>query len=165
MQHARTTSEHSPHLRLVFSDRGIPLRDAEIRARVEHENKDASRFARQEDPSAQRDLREIFAIKATSELEGGRAAILRPDRRQALVRDARRAGLRAFEANLIIAVAQDAARRGESAGAAPTVQLLRRIPASGTPADSPASITLRIMTAIVLAIAGLIVLAGWLTGQ
>ena len=48
-------------------------------------------------------------------LQGGRAAIVTPDARDALVVRARGLGLREFDAHLIIATVQEAARRGERA--------------------------------------------------
>ena len=58
------------------------------------------------------DARGIVASRAAEALEGGRAAILRPERRRRLVTLATRLGLRPFDANLIIAIVQDGARRG-----------------------------------------------------
>ena len=52
-----------------------------------------------------------FASRVANALEG---AILSPDRRAELLRFARTAGLRDFDAKLVIAVMQDRARRGES---------------------------------------------------
>jgi hypothetical protein len=46
-------------------------------------------------------------------LEGGRTALLTPDRRRRLVTLATKMGLRPFDAALIIAIVQDAARAGE----------------------------------------------------
>lgn len=59
------------------------------------------------------DARVIFATKVQDSLEGGKAAILRPDRRRALMTLSSQLRLRPFDANLIIALVQDAARRGE----------------------------------------------------
>jgi hypothetical protein len=59
------------------------------------------------------DARWIFALRVSGSLQGGKAALLIPPRRRELVAAAVRAGLREFDANLIIAVVQDAARRGE----------------------------------------------------
>jgi hypothetical protein len=59
------------------------------------------------------DVRWMFAQQVQSSIEGGRAAIVRPQVRQQLVADAQRLGLRPFDANLVIAIAQDAARHGE----------------------------------------------------
>ncbi len=61
------------------------------------------------------DARRIFALRVFESLEAGAAGVLRPDRRRELVSAAQRLGLRAFDANLIIAIVQDDARRGETA--------------------------------------------------
>lgn len=61
------------------------------------------------------DPRLDFATVVKSSLEGGRAAILRPERRRDLMTRADALGLRPFDANLVIAVVQEAARRGEDA--------------------------------------------------
>ncbi len=59
------------------------------------------------------DARWAFAVRVADTLEGGRLAMLRPERRRRLVTQARRAGLRDFDTNLVIAIVQDAARCGE----------------------------------------------------
>ncbi len=59
------------------------------------------------------DPRWIFAVQVAKCLDGGRAAILRPEVRQKLVASATRLGLRPFDANLVIAVVQDGARTGD----------------------------------------------------
>lgn len=48
-------------------------------------------------------------------MEGGKAALLRPERRRELFHRAEDMGLRPFDANLVIAIVQEAARRGEDA--------------------------------------------------
>lgn len=58
------------------------------------------------------DTRRVFAVQVAGQLEGGRAAVLTAERRRGLLRRAQGLGLRAFDANLIIAVVQDEARRG-----------------------------------------------------
>lgn len=62
------------------------------------------------------DARWLLAQDAQRQMEGGRAAIIRPEVRRRLVSSAKGAGLRPFDANLVIAIAQDAARRGEQVG-------------------------------------------------
>lgn len=52
-----------------------------------------------------------FAARVANALDG---VVLPPERREELLRFARSAGLREFDANLVIAVMQDRARRGES---------------------------------------------------
>lgn len=61
------------------------------------------------------DARWVFAVRVSQTLEGGRAAILRPDRRRALLSQARAMGLRDFDAGLLIAIVQDGARVGDGA--------------------------------------------------
>lgn len=62
------------------------------------------------------DPRWVLAVAAVRSLEGGRAAILPSEERERLVRLAGALGLRAFDAALVIAVVQDAARRGDPLG-------------------------------------------------
>lgn len=59
------------------------------------------------------DARWLLAVQAAAQIQGGRAALLTPDRRHRLLRLSTRLGLRQFDANLVIAVVQDAARCGE----------------------------------------------------
>jgi hypothetical protein len=61
------------------------------------------------------DLRDVFSARVVNALDGGRAAILRPQVRRDLVAAAVDMGMRPFEANLVIALVQDSARRGDSA--------------------------------------------------
>lgn len=65
------------------------------------------------------DVRAAFAATVAASLEGGRAAILRPKARQALMASGAKLGLRPFDTSLVIAIVQDAARRGEGVNAAP----------------------------------------------
>lgn len=58
------------------------------------------------------DMRWVFATRVASSLEGGRAGILRPEIRERLLGQGQRLGLRPFDANLVIAIVQDAARTG-----------------------------------------------------
>ncbi len=98
---------NTPRLRLVGTDRvsrgGMFGRDAD---RVASENARAATMP-------QTDARWIFALDVAGQLQGGRAALLAPERRRQLVARAVHAGLRPFDANLVIAVVQEAARRGE----------------------------------------------------
>ncbi len=61
------------------------------------------------------DVRALVYRAAAESIEGGAAAILRPEKRRAIVDLATSKGLRPFDANLVIAIAQDEARRGEGA--------------------------------------------------
>ncbi len=80
--------------------------------RVAEENRRAASFAR---GLAMDDARRLFAARVADSLEGGRAAILRPNRRRELVAAAIHMGLRPFDANLVVAIVQDAARTGDGA--------------------------------------------------
>ncbi len=73
------------------------------------------------------DARWAFAVRVASSIEGKRAGILRPDVRQRLVQQAAHLGLRPFDANLVIAIIQDAARTGAplSPEAAERLKLVR----------------------------------------
>jgi hypothetical protein len=66
------------------------------------------------EPLATSDARWVFAARVASQIEGGRAAILRPERRDRLMRTARALAIRPFDASVIIALVQDTARRGET---------------------------------------------------
>lgn len=92
------------------------------------------------------DPRWAFAARVATHLEGGHAAILRPERRERLLRLAAHLRLRPFDAALIIAMVQDTARRGEAApGHAPLspqladrlAEALPDIPATHPQADLP----------------------------
>lgn len=58
------------------------------------------------------DARWVFAVLVSKSLEGGRAAILTPEKRERLVASAISMGLRPFDANLVIAIVQDCTRCG-----------------------------------------------------
>ena len=77
------------------------------------------------------DARLILALRASSLLEGGRLAMLRPERRERLVSMATRLGLRPFDAHLVIAIAQEAARRGERVDGGDAAGRLRLVPMAG----------------------------------
>jgi hypothetical protein len=75
------------------------------------------------------DPRWVLAVAAARMLEGGRAAILPNGSRERVLRLASSLGLRAFDAALVIAIVQDAARRGEPLGGA-VAERLRMVRAS-----------------------------------
>jgi hypothetical protein len=96
-------------LRLVNADvaqRQPVVHPGHARARVEHENRAAATLAAT-------DARWVLAVRTASLLEGGRAAVLAPERRRRLLALASQLGLRPFDANLVIAIVQDGARSGE----------------------------------------------------
>jgi hypothetical protein len=86
----------------------------------------ASAAARPASPRTPADPRWVLAAAAITALDGGRAAILAPARRRRLMTTAVALGLREFDASLIIAIVQDAARRGEplNAGAASSLAMV-----------------------------------------
>ena len=59
------------------------------------------------------DARWAIAAATANAIEGGTAAIISPERRRHIVHLATGLGLRPFDANLIIAIVQDAARSGQ----------------------------------------------------
>lgn len=97
------------------------------------------------------DVRSLFALDVAKAIDGGRAAILRPERRRELIAAAVGKGLREFDANLIIAIVQDAARRGERPVDHDVAARLGMVRAAEAPARwvKPA------------VIASMIILAGW----
>jgi hypothetical protein len=160
-------------LRLVFPDHGPNLVEARQRHAVASENRAAASLTATptDSPSHERDVRRILALTTAQALEGGRAAILRPDRRRKLVSTATRLGLRPFEANLVIAIVQDGARRGLEPTAASESDLLNMIPA--TPAAQSRSASQRsqtreqarlALTALLVASTTLVMLINWITG-
>lgn len=114
------------------------------------------------------DARGIMAQRVAEQLDGGRAAILAPERRRALVSTAERLGLRPFDANLIIAVVQDRFRQGLTgrAGAAgderldliPHPELVRRR------RERLWSIVRMSLASLAIAVIGVVWLINWLTG-
>lgn len=103
------------------------------------------------------DARWVLAVRTTMSLQGGRAAVLRPDDRRSLVTQATRMGLRAFDAALVIAIAQDAARSGEALSGSPQDRLAMVRPPSTTESVGPG---LRLFYALGIGVV-LFVLAKW----
>lgn len=108
--------QSGPVLRLVNADAALEQRPSRVATTpdlrraagaVATENRSAAGLSAL-------DARWVFAVQVTRTLDGGKAAILTPERRRELVAGAVRMGLRPFDANLVIAIVQDAARRGES---------------------------------------------------
>lgn len=140
----------TPRLRLVGAE--PPAWGRDVRA-------DAERILRENIRAAtmpQTDARWIFALDVAGQLQGGRAALLAPERRRQLVARAVRAGLRSFDANLVIAVVQEAARRGECVTSDAFGGRLAVIGPARTPTRSAGAWT---MLAASLTLAGLLVLA------
>ncbi len=82
------------------------------------------------------DVRWMLALKVQHALEGGVAAMLRPEVRRRLIDDAGSMGLRPFDANLIIAIVQDRARSRLPIGGAETDARLAMV---GVPDVPPAT--------------------------
>lgn len=82
------------------------------RAAAEREVARANRLASGMRPD---DARWVLALKVSRLLEGGKAAILTPERRRHLLGESRRLGFRDFDANLLIAIVQDGRRSGSGA--------------------------------------------------
>jgi len=107
----------SPQLRLVGQQPAtddVLRRDAEERRAeigVQSENRAASTNPELEAA----DPRWVLASRAYSQLDG---AALSPERRERVLRTASTLGIRPFDANLIIAIVQDRARRGRPLGSA-----------------------------------------------
>ena len=96
-----TTGRRSPSALHVTTG---PAPTAAVRLEIEAENKAASMSAL--------DPRWALAVRANSMLQGGRAAVLPPESRRYLVQLGKDINLRPFDANLVIAIVQDAARAG-----------------------------------------------------
>lgn len=95
-------------------------RDALAKLNAEGEMRRAAAIAKENRAASGADLNDerlLFASRVAKSLEGGRAACLPPEKRQRLVAAAIDEGLRPFDANLIIAIVQDGARRGEAPSA------------------------------------------------
>ena len=108
-----------PRLRLVGSDDPKVVTSWRAARDVADENRAAARNPSL-DPT---DPRWVLAARTHSQLQG---STLTPERRARVLRTARQLGVRPFEANVIIAIVQDHARRGAPlAKAADTLTLLR----------------------------------------
>lgn len=106
------------------------------------------------------DIRAEFSVEVARSLEGGRAAMLRPERRRALIAGAVDRGLREFDANLVIAVVQDAARRSEGIASPAVRSRLALVPGV---ADEP-GLSWLLGAAAAVALALFVALVSWLSG-
>lgn len=102
------------------------------------------------------DARWVMARRVAEQLEGGRAAVLAPDRRRSLIAAAVRLGLREFDANLVIAIVQDGRRIGSGALTLDVESRLALIPQAAPAAPSRLSAWLPVAAAAL----GLLVCAG-----
>ena len=85
------------------------------------------------------DCRWVLAVQAARELQGGRAGIITPEGRRRLLVVGNRLGLRAFDANLIIAIVQDGARCGEDPLGTSATERLRLVAPEAEFADVQAA--------------------------
>jgi hypothetical protein len=108
---SQSTRQIGPVLRLVgeYEPRGMPTprEAAEARRDVARENRLASTLS-------PHDARWRLAVDVAGAIEGGRAGLLSPERRRRLLARAADLGLRPFDANLVLAVVQDAAMEGRA---------------------------------------------------
>lgn len=102
------------------------------------------------------DPRWVLAVKTHTHLQG---STLTPERRQRLLSIASKIGLRPFEANLIMAVVQDHARRGEHLDAALPALVMIESPK----ASNPSAGWWRWIAALCCAILANVFLIWWLT--
>lgn len=108
---------------------------------------------------------ELLSRAVAGSLQGGRAALLTPDRRKLLVAGAVRRGMRPFEAQLVVAAVQEAVRHGEADPVltrhAPAEQGGRR---QRQERDAVRAIVL-VVIALLLACAMLVMLVHWTLDQ
>lgn len=107
------------------------------------------------------DPRWILATRAAAALEGGRAAILPPERRARLVSLATSLGLRPFDAHLVIAIVQDDARTGAKPLADTAKHRVALVRAPADPFDAGA-FAIRLAIAALIAAAIVLTAIGWL---
>lgn len=104
------------------------------------------------------DPRWVFAVRAAAAITPSSGGVLPPERRQRLNKDAAALGLRPFDAALIIAIVQDAARTGRDPLGGHTADQLALI--RPAPARRPSSAdTLMLMAATVAVLLAFAVLA------
>ena len=140
-------------LRLVGAEERVETARAHRRrAAVASENTSAAALSLD-------DARIAFALRVADRLDGGRAAILTPEARRRLLRESTRMGLEPFDASLVIAIVQDAARRGETAENPMTTGRLKLVkPARKRSLDG---VLLPAATAIILALIAFVSMMSW----
>jgi hypothetical protein len=129
-----------------------PARLATARREIAHENHMAA--------IAADDVRWALAQQVQESLEGGRAALMRPESRRRLIDNAEKLGLRPFDANLVIAIVQDAARHGEPLDLAAS----HRLALVPVREKRPLSPLILMGLAVVLGAGTLLFLMAWLMG-
>ncbi len=131
-------------------------------ARVRAAARDVARENRRAATISASEAREILTVRVTELLQGGRAAILTPERRARAIRIARMLGVRDFDAHLVIAVVQDRARRGEIAVAQPTTPAEVSHPDRELLTSRGTIVALQVAAAALLAAAMLLGVVNWL---
>ena len=147
-------------LRLVRPDDGVAtpgrragLPGAGVAQRVARENRAAA--------LSRDDQRSVFAAHVARQLDGGRAAILPPDRRRHLLTIAQRLGLGAFDANLVIAIVQDSVREGDDPLSIAADQRLALVRAPRPVSEAARSLLIWWAGAMLLGLAFLAGLISW----
>lgn len=131
------------------------------------ENRRAAEMAAGATPSNREDALRILALRTAECLDGGRAAILRPERRRRLLRVAHMLGVKQFDANLVIAIVQDNARRGAASTSATDPRLAVMTPPTGQRIAPPSAlhwIVPQIVGAVALAALLFLALVRWIGG-
>ncbi len=107
-------SAHAPHTRLRLVRPSTPVEPAAGSAPPTRDQRRAVEEANAQSAHVSDDAAHaIFSTRVAHQLEGGKVALLRPERRRELSKLATNMGIRPFDAQLLIAVTQDAARHGE----------------------------------------------------
>ena len=138
----------------LVGDATAPERPSEAALRAARELQ-VARANRQAASIDSADARWVFACRVAASIEGGRAAILRPESRDRLLNQASRLGLRQFDANLVMAIVQDSARCGEEPLGLATAERLPLI----RPAHAPRQATLPVPVRFAIAMMVGVVLA------
>lgn len=114
------------------------------------------------------DARWVFAVAAQQALTprpgGGAAVVMTPDARERLDRTAARLGLRPFDTALIIAIVQDAARRGEPALGIETADRLALVPRPPERGGVSAQQAIAAAATVLCATGLVAMLVSWLAG-
>lgn len=112
------------------------------------------------------DARWVFAARVAESLEGYSAAVLSPEKRDALLRLSQVLGLRPFDANLIIAIVQDSVRCGLDPLSQSTADRLAMVatPNRARPQANPWSRVMMVAWAAMLGIMGAMALIRWVGG-
>lgn len=139
--------------------RAMSEAEAHARAAIARENRSAAGVSAT-------DARWVVAVRAAEALEGGRLAMLRPEKRRHISTLATRLGLRPFDANLIMAIVQDSARAGAAGGAlgVETAERLRLVREAEGRTREGRSAGVLLLCAVLLGLAMAAVAVRWVVG-